>query len=97
MAAVDSRTLLQHQRELGARFRSQLARELEALGFAITRDTGRDGRYFEIKGVDAEVSEAFSARHAQIRQRIDDALARRVRSLEASDPRGRRGRRSGAA
>ena len=29
-----------------------------------------------------EVTEAFSARHAQIRQRIDDALARRVRSLE---------------
>ena len=82
VAAVDSRTLLQHQRELGARFRSQLARELEELGFAIERGTGRDGRYFEVAGVDAAVIEAFSARHAQIRQRIDDALARRVRALE---------------
>ena len=84
LAAADSRTLLQHQRELGARFRSQLARELEQLGFAIKRGTGRDGRYFEIDGVDPAVNEAFSARHAQIRQRIDDALARRVRALEAS-------------
>ena len=82
LAAVDSRTLLQYQRELGARFRSQLARELEQLGFAIKRDTGRDGRYFEIKGVDPAVNEAFSARHAQIQQRIEEALARRVRSLE---------------
>ena len=97
VAAVDSRTLLQHQRELGARFRSQLARELEQLGFAIKRGTGRDGRYFEIAGVEPEVTEAFSARHAQIRERIEDALARRVRSLEALVARGRRGGRAGAA
>jgi conjugative relaxase-like TrwC/TraI family protein len=82
VAAVDSRTLLQHQRELGARFRSQLAREFEQLGFAIKRGSGRGGRYFEIEGVEPEVTETFSARHVQIQRRIEDALARRVRALE---------------
>ena len=82
VAAVDSRSLLVHQRELGARFRSQLARELEQLGFAIERSTGRGGRYFEISGVTRPVIDAFSERHAQIVKRISDAQSRRVRELQ---------------
>ncbi|MFP5379884.1 MAG: MobF family relaxase, partial [Vicinamibacteria bacterium] len=82
VVAVDSRSLLQHQRELGARFRSQLARELEQLGFAVDRGTGRGERYFEIAGVERPVIDAFSERHAQIVKRISDAQTRRVQDLE---------------
>ena len=82
VAAVDSRALLVCQRELGARFRSQLAREVEQLGFTVQRGTGRGERYFEIAGVGRPVIDAFSERHAQIVKRISDAQARRVRELE---------------
>jgi conjugative relaxase-like TrwC/TraI family protein len=88
VVAVDSRPLLQHQRELGARFRSQLARELEQLGFAIERGTGRGGRYFELAGVERPLIEAFSERHAQITKRIGDAQASRIKALEAIVRRG---------
>ena len=49
---------------IGAMYRSELARELGALGYAIEK-THADGR-FEIAGVPREVVEAFSTRRAEI-------------------------------
>jgi conjugative relaxase-like TrwC/TraI family protein len=51
IVAIDSRSWLVHRRELGAAYRTELARELVQLGFGILRETGRGGRYFEIEGV----------------------------------------------
>ena len=49
---------------IGALYRTELARELEALGYGIEK-THADGR-FEIAGVAREVIEAFSTRRAEI-------------------------------
>ena len=43
VVAIDSRTWLQHQREVGAAYRTELARELTTLGFQIERGTGPRG------------------------------------------------------
>ena len=55
---------------IGAMYRSELARELDALGYRIEK-THADGR-FEIAGVPREVVEAFSTRRAE----IEAAMAR---------------------
>jgi conjugative relaxase-like TrwC/TraI family protein len=49
--AVASRPIFRAGRELGAFYRSALARELVGEGYEVAQGTGRDGRYFEIAGV----------------------------------------------
>jgi hypothetical protein len=49
--AIDSRSCLVHQREVGAAYRTELVYELQTLGFDIRRGTGRGGRYFEIDNI----------------------------------------------
>jgi conjugative relaxase-like TrwC/TraI family protein len=65
-AAVDSRQVFLSARENGAWYRSVLAQNLQALGLQIERGTGKDGRYFGIKGVPKELAERWSARTGQI-------------------------------
>jgi conjugative relaxase-like TrwC/TraI family protein len=65
-AAVDSRQVFLSARENGAWYRSVLARNLQALGLQIERGTGKDGRYFGIKGVPKDLAERWSARSGQI-------------------------------
>ena len=65
-AAVDSRQVFLSARENGAWYRSVLAQNLQALGLQIERQTGKDGRYFGIKGVPKELAERWSARTGQI-------------------------------
>lgn len=76
LAAIDSRSWLVHQREVGAAYRTELARELAGLGFEVERRTGRGGRYFEIGGVPRGLLDRWSSRHrevqAAIRQRVTD-------------------------
>lgn len=71
VAAIESRALMVHQRELAALYRGELADRLRELGYAIERNTGRDGRYFEIRGVPHGVTERFSSRHRQVQDRIE--------------------------
>jgi conjugative relaxase-like TrwC/TraI family protein len=61
--AIDSRAWLLHRRELGAAYRTELARGMSELGFAVRRGTGRGGRYFEIAGVPQELLDRWSSRH----------------------------------
>jgi conjugative relaxase-like TrwC/TraI family protein len=75
VVAIDSRMWLVHQREIGAAYRSELARELNRLGFEIERGTGRDGRYFEIAGVPRELLDRWSSRHRQVQAAIEERLA----------------------
>ena len=76
LVAIDSRSWLVHQREVGAAYRTELARELNQLGFQIQRGTGRGRRYFEIDGIPQQLLDRWSSRHhevqAAIRQRVSD-------------------------
>jgi conjugative relaxase-like TrwC/TraI family protein len=75
VVAIDSRSWFVHRRELGAAYRTELARELTTLGFEIERGTGRGGRYFEIAGVQQELIDAWSSRHHQVQEAIQQRLA----------------------
>ena len=76
LVAIDSRALLTHRRELGAAYRSELARALGDLGFRIDRGTGQGGRYFEIADVPQLLLDIWSARHRQVQEAIRQRLQR---------------------
>ncbi len=82
VVAIESRSWLVHQREVGAAYRAQLARELRGLGFGIEAGTGRGGRYFELSGVPSGLLEAFSGRHRQVHAAIEQRLAERLTELQ---------------
>ena len=79
--AIDSRSWLVHQREVGAAYRTELAHELAELGFGIQRGTGRGGRYFEIDGIAQPLIDRWSSRHHQVRDAIQARLDRHDREL----------------
>jgi conjugative relaxase-like TrwC/TraI family protein len=83
IVAIDSRAWLVHRRELGAAYRTELAREMVALGFDVERGTGRGRRYFEIQGVPRELLDRWSSRHEQVREAIDARLHEKRTKLEA--------------
>jgi conjugative relaxase-like TrwC/TraI family protein len=83
LVAIDSRTWLQHQREIGAAYRSELARELSTLGFSVERGTGRGERYFELAGVPQALLDRWSSRHHQVQAAIRDRLSATERDLRA--------------
>ena len=83
IVAIDSRRWLQHGRELGAAYRTELACELSRLGFEIARGTGRGRRYFEVAGVPQELIDRWSGRHHQVRAAIDAQLEAQQRHLES--------------
>ena len=88
VAAIDSRQWLIHRRELGAAYRSELAHELTKLGFAIQRGTGRGGRYFELHGVPAALTDRWSSRHHQVQEAIERRLQQKRTELETVVSRG---------
>jgi conjugative relaxase-like TrwC/TraI family protein len=83
LVAIDSRTWLQHQREVGAAYRSELARELGTLGFSVERGTGRGERYFQLAGVPQTLLDRWSSRHHQVQAAIRDRLSATERDLRA--------------
>ncbi len=83
IVAIDSRSWLVHQREVGAAYRTELAHELLQVGFGIERGTGRGGRYFEIEGVPGRLIDRWSSRHHQVRAVIDARLRHKQSALEA--------------
>jgi conjugative relaxase-like TrwC/TraI family protein len=83
IVAIDSRAWLVHQREVGAAYRTELARELATLGFAVQRGTGRGGRYFELTGIPQPLLDRWSSRHHQVHAAIRQRLADQERALEA--------------
>jgi conjugative relaxase-like TrwC/TraI family protein len=83
VAAIDSRQWFTHRRELGAAYRTELARELSQLGFRVDRGTGRGRRYFEITGIPAELTDRWSSRHHQVRDAIHHRLQQRRAELQA--------------
>jgi len=83
LVAIDSRSWLVHQREVGAAYRTELARELTELGFGVRRGVGRDGRYFELDGVPQGLLDRWSSRRHQVQAAIEDRLAAQHKALEA--------------
>jgi conjugative relaxase-like TrwC/TraI family protein len=83
IVAIDSRSWLVHRREVGAAYRTELARELNHLGFEVLRGTGRGQRYFEIVGVPAGLLDRWSSRHHQVQAAIRERLADQETALRA--------------
>ncbi len=75
VVAIDSRSWLVHRRELGAAYRTELAHQLNRLGFEIERGTGRGERYFEIAGLPVGLLDRWSSRHHQVEAAIRERLA----------------------
>jgi conjugative relaxase-like TrwC/TraI family protein len=88
LVAIDSRAWLVHQRELGAAYRTELARELSRLGFQIRRGTGRSGRYFELDGVPQGLLDRWSNRRQQVQAAIRERLTDQQQTLERMIARG---------
>jgi conjugative relaxase-like TrwC/TraI family protein len=84
VVAIDSRSWLVHRREVGAAYRTELARELHRLGFEIVRHTGRGSRYFEIAGVPQPLIDRWSSRRQQIELAIRERLADHEKELRAT-------------
>jgi conjugative relaxase-like TrwC/TraI family protein len=84
IVAIDSRAWLVHRREVGAAYRTELARELNQLGFAVQRATGRGQRYFELAGVPQPLIDRWSSRHHEVQAAIRDRLADQAHELHAT-------------
>jgi conjugative relaxase-like TrwC/TraI family protein len=87
-AAVDSRALFLAARANGAWYRAQLAHNLERHGLEVRGQTGRGGRYFEVKGVPEKLTEQWSARAAQIERaaaQFRDRYGRDPKAAELKD------------
>jgi conjugative relaxase-like TrwC/TraI family protein len=85
IVAVASRPIFRSARELGAFYRSALAEGLVREGYAIEQGTGKDGRYFEIKGVPRELCDAFSGRSREVAQAAERFRARYGRAPERGE------------
>lgn len=85
IVAVGSRPIFRAGRELGAYYRSALAQELKALGYAIEANTGKHGLYFEIAGVPRELCEAFSGRSREVAAAAERFRARHGRAPERGE------------
>lgn len=75
LVAIESRPLFEVQLFLGAMYRSELARELEKLGYQI-EVTSRAHGLIEIAGVPPELIEEFSKRRKQVEERVKEMEAK---------------------
>jgi conjugative relaxase-like TrwC/TraI family protein len=94
IVAIDSRSWLVHRREVGAAYRTELAYELNHLGFEIQRGAGRGQRYFEIAGIPAALVDRWSSRAPPSPSR-DPATTHRPGNRAPGDHRRRWTRQSG--
>ncbi len=85
IVAVASRPVFRGLREVGAFYRSALAQELAGEGYPIEQGTGKDGKYFEIAGVPAELRNAFSKRHREIADAAERFRAKHGRAPERGE------------
>ncbi|HTZ85119.1 MAG TPA: MobF family relaxase [Solirubrobacteraceae bacterium] len=85
IVAVASRPIFRSARELGAYYRSALAAELSARGYAIDQGTGKHGRYFEIASVPRGLLDAFSARSREVARAAERFRAKWGRAPERDE------------
>ncbi|MES9859247.1 MAG: MobF family relaxase [Candidatus Thiodiazotropha sp. 4PDIV1] len=77
---LESRYFYQHMKAGGAIFRNALAKELQAMGFAIERDNDNEG-FFKVTGIDDALCKFYSKRSNVIRD-IADELGINMASAE---------------
>jgi conjugative relaxase-like TrwC/TraI family protein len=82
LAAIESRRLYRSARESGAWYRADLAANLRELGLSIGRRTGRNQRYFEVRGVPEQLASRWSSRSEDV-----DRAARLFRQRYGREPR----------
>ena len=82
LAAIESRRLYKTARENGAWYRAELAANLRELGLPIERRTGRNERYFEVRGIPEQLASRWSARSEDV-----DRAARLFRQRYGREPR----------
>jgi conjugative relaxase-like TrwC/TraI family protein len=82
LAAIESRRLYRSARESGAWYRSELAAALKELGLRVEHRTGRDRRYFELRGVPEGLASRWSSRAEDV-----DRAARLFRRRYGREPR----------
>ena len=82
LAAIESRRLYRSARESGAWYRAELAAALRELGLPIERRTGRNRRYFEVRGVPEQLASRWSSRSEDV-----DRAARLFRQRYGREPR----------
>jgi conjugative relaxase-like TrwC/TraI family protein len=98
IGALDGRFLFNWKMASGAAYHAALASEMQALGFLIADEIGKNGT-FEVAGVPQEMREYFSARRREIEESISKegattaaapalaaAIALSSRSSKATDP-----------
>ncbi len=85
IVAVASRPIFRAAREVGAFYRAALADELLRHGYAIERNTGKHGRYFEIAGVPQKLVEEFSGRSREVARAAERFRARYGRAPERGE------------
>ncbi|MHB1539451.1 MAG: MobF family relaxase [Solirubrobacteraceae bacterium] len=85
IVAVASRPIFRAAREIGAFYRAALADELLHHGYAIERNTGKHGRYFEIAGVPQNLVEEFSGRSHEVARAAERFRARYGRAPERGE------------
>lgn len=66
--ALDHKQLFEWKMALGAIYRAELSKEVEAMGFKVEAD----GDFFRIKGIPKELEEEFSGRRAEIKKKLDE-------------------------
>jgi conjugative relaxase-like TrwC/TraI family protein len=81
-AAVDSRELFRSARVNGAWYRAELAYSLGELGLEVRGGQGKDGRYFEVARVPADLAKRWSSRTEDI-----ERAARAFRQRYGREPR----------
>ena len=85
IVAVASRPIFRSAREVGAYYRSALARQLSERGYAIEQGTGKKERYFEIAGVPRGLLDAFSARSREVARAAERFRAKWGRAPERGE------------
>lgn len=66
--ALDTKQLYEWKMALGAIYRAEFAKEVQAMGFSIEAD----GDYFRIVGIPKELEEEFSGRRAEIKKKLEE-------------------------
>lgn len=82
LAAIESRRLYRSARESGAWYRAELAANLRELGLSTERRTGKNQRYFELRGVPEKLASHWSSRAEDV-----DRAARLFRQRYGREPR----------
>lgn len=66
--ALDHKRLFEWKMALGAVYRAELAKEVQAMGFHVEAD----GDFFRIKGIPKELEEEFSGRRSEIKKKLEE-------------------------